>query len=170
MRNLVLVLSLTSAAIMASNQAVAAGCGQVTIASMNWQSAEVSAELDKFVLTHGYGCDAAVIQGDTIPTATSMAEKGQPDIAPEVWVDMLPDVVKNEIDRGKLIKAAPILSDGGENGWWIPKYVADAHPDIKTIGDVLKHPEYFPDPDDDKKGAVYNGPQGWAGTVITGQP
>ena len=146
-----------------------ADCGEVTIASMNWKSAEVSAELDKYILNEGYGCDASVVVGDTVPIIVSMAEKGQPDIAPEAWIDMLPEVVKNEVAKGTLVKAAPILADRGENGWWIPKYIADAHPDIKTIRDVLKHPELFPNPENPKQGAVFAGSQGWAGTVATGQ-
>lgn len=147
----------------------AADCGEVTIASMNWQSAEVAAELDKYVLAEGYGCDASVVVGDTVPTITSMAEKGQPDIAPETWIDMLPEVVKNEVAKGNLVQAATILSDGGVNGWWIPKYIADAHPDIKSIPDVLKHPELFPSPENPSQGAVFNGAQGWAGTIATAQ-
>lgn len=35
---------------------------------MNWQSAEVLASLDTFILTEGYGCNAEIIQGDTVPT------------------------------------------------------------------------------------------------------
>ena len=149
--------------------AFAADCGEVTIASMNWQSAEVLANLDKFILNKGYGCSADIIVGDTVPTITSMVEKGKPDIAPEGWVDLLPEVVDRGLKEGKLVIAATSLSDGGVQGWWIPKYVADAHPDIKTIDDALKHPELFPDPENSKKGAVYNGPQGWGGTVVTGQ-
>jgi glycine betaine/proline transport system substrate-binding protein len=149
--------------------AEAAECGDVTIASMNWQSAEVLASLDKIILTEGYGCDAEIIVGDTVPTITSMVEKGEPDIAPEGWVDLLPEVVSRGIAEGKLVGAAVALSDGAVQGWWIPKYVADANPDIKTIQDVLKHPELFPDPEDNKKGAIHNGPQGWGGTVATTQ-
>ena len=145
----------------------AAECGSLTIASMNWQSAEVLSNLDKIILNDGYGCDASVTVGDTVPTITSMAEKGEPDIAPEAWLTMLPVVVQKGIDDGKMVTAAKALPEGGVNGWWIPKYIADAHPDIKTIGDALKHPDLFPDPEDSSKGAVYNGPQGWGATVIT---
>ncbi|WP_218002820.1 ABC transporter substrate-binding protein [Paraburkholderia oxyphila] len=147
----------------------AGSCGHVTIASMNWQSAEVLAAVDKIILNQGYGCDAEVSTGDTVPTITSMVEKGQPDIAPEVWTDNVPDVVKRGLAEGKLQQTAKVISDGGMNGWFIPKYVADKHPEIKTIADVLKHPELFPAPDDPKKGAIYNGPQGWGWTVITAQ-
>lgn len=162
-------LACTSLALLAMTGAARADCGSVTIASMNWQSAEVLASLDKFILNNGYGCKADIIVGDTVPTITSMIEKGQPDLAPEGWVDLLPDVVSRGIGEGKLVGAAYALSDNAVSGWWIPKYVADAHPDIKTIEDALKHPELFPDPEDKSKGAVHNGPQGWGGTVITSQ-
>ena len=119
--------------------ASAAECGDVTIASMNWQSAEVLANVDKLILNEGYGCDAEIVIGDTVPTITSMAEKGQPDIAPEAWLDLLPDVANRGLQEGKIIAAAPALSEGGAQGWWIPKYIAEAHPELRTIDDVLKH-------------------------------
>ena len=149
--------------------ASAAGCGDVTIASMNWQSAEVLANVDKLILNKGFGCNADITTGDTVPTITSMVEKGQPDVAPEGWVDLLPEVANRGLSEGKIVKGATALPDGGIQGWWIPQYLADAHPDIKTIGDVLKHPELFPAPEDPGKGAVINGPQGWGGTVVTTQ-
>jgi glycine betaine/proline transport system substrate-binding protein len=34
---------------------------------------------------------------------------------------------------------------------------------------VLKPPELFPAPEDPSKGGIYNGPEGWAATLITGQ-
>lgn len=149
--------------------ASAAECGDVTIANMNWQSAEVLANIDKFILAKGYGCNVELVVGDTVPSITSMVEKGQPDIAPEGWVNLLPDVVNRGLQEGKLIVASHSLSDGGVQGWWVPKYIMDAHPDIKTIGDIFKHPELFPSPEDPKKGAIFNGPQGWGGTVVTAQ-
>ncbi|WP_294641604.1 ABC transporter substrate-binding protein [uncultured Aureimonas sp.] len=147
----------------------AGDCSEVTVAAMNWQSAEVLASLDKFILEKGYGCEVSVISGDTVPTLTSMAERGQPDIAPEGWVDLVPEVINRGLSEKKLVATGQALSDGAQQGWFIPKYVADAHPDIKTIGDALKHPELFPNPEDPSKGAVFNGPQGWGGTVVTAQ-
>ncbi|PRA51856.1 ABC transporter substrate-binding protein [Brucella pituitosa] len=147
----------------------AADCGSLTIASMNWQSAEVLSNLDKIILNEGFGCSVEITVGDTVPTITSMAEKGQPDIAPEAWIDLLPDVVKKGTDEGKIIQIGSPLPDGGVQGWWIPKYTAEAHPDIKTIPDALKHPELFPGSEDTSRGAIFNGPQGWGGTVVTSQ-
>jgi len=149
--------------------AAQAQCRDVTVARMNWQSAEVLASLDKFILEKGYGCDVSVIAGDTVPTLTSMVEKGQPDIAPEGWVDLVPEVVNRGISERKLVVAGNALSDGAMQGWFIPKYVADANPEIKTIADALRRPDLFPAPEDRSKGAVFNGPQGWGGTVVTTQ-
>lgn len=168
-KRLASTIFIVAAGVAATTSASAAECGSVTIASMNWQSAEVLSALDKFILENGYGCEAEITVGDTVPTITSMVEKGEPDIAPEGWIDLLPEVVNRGVDEGKLVVAAEALPDGGVQGWWIPKFVADAHPDIKTIDDLLKHPELFPDPEDSSKGAIHNGPQGWGGTVVTSQ-
>lgn len=169
MRRLLASTIIATAFVGFAGVASAQECGRVTIANMNWQSAEVLANIDKIILSEGYGCDAELVIGDTVPTLTSMTEKGEPDIAPEGWVDLLPEVVTRGIEEGKLISTIDALSDGAVQGWWIPKYIADAHPDIKTIDDALKHPELFPAPEDSSKGAVFSGPQGWGGTVVTAQ-
>lgn len=164
--------SLTCLAIglgVAGTTAAQAQCQDVTIAAMNWQSAEVLASLDGFILEHGYGCDVSIISGDTVPTLTSMAERGQPDIAPEAWVDLVPEVINRGISEGKLVIAGTAISDGAQQGWFIPRYIAEANPQIETIGDALLHPELFPAPEEPGKGAVFNGPQGWGGTVVTAQ-
>ena len=145
----------------------AADCGSVSIAEMNWASAGVAANVDKFILEHGYGCSVELVTGDTQPTFTSMNEKGQPDVAPELWVNAVRTALDKAVAEGSLIEAAPLLSDGGVEGWWIPKFIADAHPDIKTVQDALKHPELFPAPEDPSKGAVYNCPAGWNCQIST---
>jgi len=156
------------AALVAGSQMAHAECGRVTVASMNWQSAEVLAEIDKVVLSKGYGCEVETVLGDTMPTLTSMMEKGQPDVAPEAWVNTIRKPLTDAVKDGRLHFAAESLRDGGIEGWWIPKYVADAHPEIKTIADALKHPELFPSADDPKKGAVHNCPSGWGCQITTG--
>ena len=170
MNKLIASTALVAALTVGGTSAVVAqDCGSVVIASMNWQSAEVLASVDKIILDAGYGCSAEIIVGDTVPTLTSMIEKGQPDVAPEGWVDLLPDVVNGGIGEGKIVVAGPALSDGAVQGWFIPKYLADANPDIKTIEDALARPDLFPAPEDASKGAVVNGPQGWGGTIVTAQ-
>lgn len=138
-----------------------AACGKVTVASMNWQSAEVLAEIDRLILSRGYGCEVEIVPGDTMPTLTSMMEKGRPDVAPEAWVNAVRQPLDAAVKDGRLHYAARALTDGGIEGWWIPKYVADANPGVKTIDDALKRPDLFPSTEDKSKGAVHNCPSGW---------
>ena len=99
--------------------------------------------------------------GDTMPTATSMMEKQEPDIAPELWVNAVRTALDRAVDEGRLLYAAEILKDGGEEGWWIPQYMAEQHSELKTVDDVFKHPELFPHPENPDKGALYSCPAGW---------
>jgi len=96
-----------------AGSAQAAECGEVTIAEMNWASAGVAAQVDKMILDAGYGCKATLVTGDTMPTFTSMNEKGEPDIAPEMWVNTAREVLEKAVAEGRLLQLAPILSDGG---------------------------------------------------------
>ena len=136
-------------------------CGKVSIASMSWASASVMAEIDKLILSAGYGCDAQLASGDTVPTFTSMRETGQPDLVPELWMNAVAEQLDAAVASGEIIVGAEVLADGGEEGWWIPRYVADAHPEITTVTDALDRPDLFPAPDDEALGAVHSCPPGW---------
>ena len=136
-------------------------CGDVTIAQMNWASAEVIAEIDKLILNEGYGCDAELVLGDTVPTFTSMQEKGEPDLVPEMWINSIKEPLQKAVDEGTLVVGAQLLPDGGVEGWWIPKDLADANPDIVTVEDALARPDLFPAPEDEDVGAVHGCPAGW---------
>ncbi|MCB1754507.1 MAG: ABC transporter substrate-binding protein [Gammaproteobacteria bacterium] len=155
------------AAIALSASANAADCGKVTISDMNWASAEFAAYLDQFILNNGYDCDAELVPGDTVPTTTSMIEKNEPDIAPELWVNSARAAIDQAVTDGKLAITVNILKDGGEEGWWVPRYTAEAH-NLKTVADVLAHPELFPAPEDSSKGAFVTCPSGWGCEINNG--
>ena len=141
-------------------------CGDVSIAEMNWASAGVAAQVDKIILEKGYVCNVTLVAGDTMPTFTSMNEKGEPDVAPELWVNAVKIALDKAVADGDLVVAAEILSEGGLEGWWIPKTIADEY-NIKTVDDALARPELFPGGEDPEKGAIFTCPSGWACQPIT---
>ena len=145
----------------------AAECGEISIAEMNWASAGVAAHVDKIILENGYGCTVSLVAGDTMSTFASMNEKAEPDLAPELWIHSVRTQLEAAIKEGRIIQAAPILSEGGVEGWWIPRFVANAHPEIRTVHDALKHPDLFPAPDDPAKGAIHGCPVGWNCQIST---
>ncbi len=139
----------------------AADCGDVSIADMNWSSASLMANVDKFILENGYGCTVDLIPGDTMPTGTSMLEKNEPDIAPEMWANASIEALQKGIDDKRLRFSVDSLSDGGEEGFWVPTYLVDKMPELATIEGVLKHPELFQHPEDDTLGGFHSCPAGW---------
>lgn len=158
-----------AAAALTSGSAAQAACGDIVLSAFSWQSSEALANVDQFILSNGYGCNATIVAGDTVPTITSMIEKGQPDLASETTPSLLGDVYNKGAAEGRIVTMGKAISDGTVSGWYIPQYVAEAHPDIKTIEDALKHPELFPSDEDASKGVIIQGPQGWGDTVVTSQ-
>lgn len=151
-----------------ATQASAEECGPVTIADMNWNSASLIAHIDQFILNNGFQCEAELIPGDSVPTGTSMIEKGQPDIAPELWTNS----VKEQLDKGvaekRLRYAGKALTQGGEEGFWVPAYLVEQYPEMKTIDGVVKHATLFTHPEDDNRSAFYGCPAGWTCQITAG--
>ena len=163
------IIILVSLAVMHDmDKETQAACGKVTIAEMTWGSAAVAAHVSKIILDKGYGCAAELVPGDTVPTVTSMTEKSQPDFAPEIWINSARDVVNKAVKEGRLKKAGEILSDGGEEGWWVPDYVVKKYPGLTTLQAVLKRPDLFPDKEEPGKGRFYTCPSGWACQIVNG--
>jgi len=146
----------------------AAECGKVTLADMNWNSASLMANIDKYILRHGYGCDAELVPGDTQPTGTSMIEKGEPDIASELWSNSFTEALAKGVAEKRLRIAGKSLSDGGEEGFWVPKYMVDKDPSLATIEGIRKNAKLFKHPEDPDKSAFYGCPAGWNCQVTSG--
>ena len=146
---------------LASANSAMAECGDVQIASMNWASAELMAEVDKVILEQGYGCNVELVPGATNTTFASMNEEGQPDVAPELWINAVRVSLNKAMEEGSLhsVNDGPITGLG--EGWWIPPHTAKAHPELKTVLDIIERPDLFPDKEDPSKGAFVTCPAGW---------
>lgn len=156
-------------AMASTTSAMAAdSCGKVTIADMNWSSASLIAHVDKFILSKGYGCDAELIAGDTMPTGTSMVEKGEPDIAPEFWTNNFKAALAKGIEEKRLRIAGDALLDGGEEGFWMPKYMVEKDASLATIDGVKANVKLFKHPEDPDKSAFITCPAGWGCQVTNG--
>ncbi|MGF1699493.1 ABC transporter substrate-binding protein [Photobacterium makurazakiensis] len=143
-------------------------CGKVTIADMNWNSATLMANVDRFILDHGYGCDAVLVPGDTMPTGASMVERGQPDIAPEFWSNSMKAALDRGVAEGRIRYAGSSLSDGGEEGFWVPEYMVKKDPTLATIEGVKANAKLFKHPEDPSKSAFMGCPAGWNCQISAG--
>ncbi|PIE15597.1 MAG: ABC transporter substrate-binding protein [Rhodobacterales bacterium] len=151
----------TAIAALFGASAALADCGDIKMAEFNWPSGELMAHVDKFIMEEGYGCNIELVVGGTTAIFASMNEKGEPQVAGEEWVNSLRDLLDPALEEGRLhaVNKAPIMGLG--EGWWIPEHTANAHPEWKTVLDIIEHPEAFPDSEDPSKGALVGCPAGW---------
>jgi len=150
------VVAATSMGLMGTT--AMADCGDVSITEMDWASSAVVTSVSKFLMEQGYGCNVTVVPSSTVPALTSVAETGEPDIVTETWVNSIP-VYEELVASGKLVVVADVLSDGGVEGWWIPQYLADAHPELRTLEGVMANPELV-------GGRFHDCPSGWACEIV----
>lgn len=143
-------------------------CGEFTIADMNWNTASFMAYVDQFILNEGLGCDAELIPGDTVPTGTSMIEKGQPDVAPEMWTNGIKEALEQGVAEKRLRLAGKSFLEGGEEGFWVPDYLVKQYPEMTTIEGVIQHADLFKHPEDDTLNAFYGCPAGWTCQITSG--
>ena len=120
------------------NSVANANCGKVTIAEMNWASAQVIAHIDNIILGKGYGCDSELIPGDTMPTATSLTEKGEPSIAPELWSQNIKNILDPAEAAGKIKNVGKVFENGGEEGFFVPTYMVKKNSELATIEILFK--------------------------------
>ena len=165
MRKLFIGLAVASSALLGLStsafSAAHAKCGDITMAEMNWASAELMANIDKVILEAGYGCNVEMVAGATMPSFTSMNEKGSPDVAAELWINAVRGPLTKAMEEGRLhsVVEGPITELG--EGWWIPPATRKKHPELKTVLDILKRPDLFPHSEDKSKGAFVGCPAGW---------
>ena len=140
-----------------------ASCGSLVIAEQNWASAELMANVDKVILEEGYGCEVELVPGATMPTFTSMNDKGTPDMNPEQWANAVYEPLKVAVKEKRIFVAngAPITGLG--EGWWLTPGSIEKHPELKgmTALQILERPDLFPYKEDPSKGAFVGCPAGW---------
>ncbi len=148
-------------------EAAEAACGQIFVAEMNWGSAAIAAHIDKIILERGFQCTVSLVPGDTVPTFNSMNLSGTPNLAPEFWVNAVRGELTQATAANRLVIGAEILADGAVEGWWVPKFIVDANPEIRTVDDALARPDLFPSAVAGGKAALHGCPTDWSCHVTT---
>lgn len=161
MKRLLLASAVAAGTMLGMAGQASASCGTVSIAEMNWATAQLMANVDKVILQEGYGCEVEIVPGDTMPTFTSMNEKGQPDVAGELWINAVAVPLAKAVGEGRLHKVSDGPISGLGEGWWLLPHTMSKHPELKTVLDVIERPDLFPHPEDSSKGGFHNCPSGW---------
>ena len=99
--------------------------------------------------------------------------KGELDVQMEEWTDNL--ATYQEDVKKKKLRELGINFDDNTQGFYVPRYVIEGDskrgiapmaPELRTVKDLAKYPNLFPDKEAPGRGAIYGGIPGWGVTEI----
>ena len=135
----------------------------ITFADVGWDSIKLNNALAGLVAESAFGYKWQETPGST-PISHEALIKGEVDVHIEEWTDNISSYAP-DLKAGKFTELGINFNDNHQ-GLYIPRYVAEEHPEIKTVKDLAGHADLFPDPDDKSKGIIYGGVTGWGATEI----
>jgi glycine betaine/proline transport system substrate-binding protein len=148
---------------------------KVIMADASWDSILVHNRIVEFILEKGYGnYEVDFVPGDTIPLFNGLVS-GDIDVNMESWHENFIDVYTEAIDAGTVVNVGDNMPKAPQ-GWYIPRYMVEGDsergidavaPDLKSIADLPKYKELFPDPENPGMGQIIIGPPGWSAPITS---
>lgn len=93
---------------------------------------------------------------------------GDVDLDIESWTDNVASYAQ-DVKRGDIVDVGVLVPNSAQ-GIYVPRYVVEGDakrgiepmaPDLKTVSDLAKYPQIFPDEEDPKRGRIYGSIPGW---------
>ncbi|MDJ0464062.1 glycine betaine ABC transporter substrate-binding protein [Streptomyces sp. H27-C3] len=109
---------------------------EVTLTVPSWVGARANAEVAKVIMEKELDVKVKLLQLDE-PVAWDALNNGKADAIMEDWGGS-PKKAQLYLDEKKTVVKGGDLGVEGHIGWFVPKYYADAHPEIKTWKGINK--------------------------------
>lgn len=153
-----------------SNEAATKAKEPVTIVATDngWDSQKLHNAIAEIIVENGY--DGYIFETSSASSTMNWQAiiSGDVDLDIESWTENVasyPDDVAN----GDIINIGILVPDSAQ-GLYVPRYVIEGDsergiepvaPDLKTVEDLKKYPDLFPDYEDKTKGRIYGSIPGW---------
>ncbi|MEV4443248.1 ABC transporter substrate-binding protein [Streptomyces sp. NPDC049577] len=137
-----------------SPYANAQGAKTVTLSVQSWVGARANAAVAQYLLEHELGYRVDTVQVDEVPAWDALSQ-GRVDAILEDWGH--PDQEKRYVTDKKTVTDGGALGVTGHIGWWVPKYFADAHPDVLDWKNLNKYAAQLRTPESGGKGQLLDG-------------
>lgn len=156
---LIVIFMLTSCAQSSSKE--------IRFADAGWDSAKVHNAIAGFIAEKAYGYKWSEIPGSTSVLHEGI-KKGEVDVHMEMWTDNLV-FYEDDVQSGA-VQELGVNFDDNMQGIYVPRYVIEGDekrgikptaPDLKTVADLKKYPDVFPDDENPSKGRIYGAIPGW---------
>ncbi|WKY47419.1 glycine betaine ABC transporter substrate-binding protein [Eubacteriaceae bacterium ES3] len=140
---------------------------KIVIGEGDWDSNAFHDQIVKIIVEEGYGVGTEIVVADTAVEVSGLTT-GDMDVVVEMWSDNIPSYEQDLAD-GNYVELG-INFDDDYQGLYVPTYMVEGPdaiaPDLKTVEDLKKYPELFPDPEGGDLGIIYGGPEGWEVTAF----
>jgi glycine betaine/proline transport system permease protein/glycine betaine/proline transport system substrate-binding protein len=145
----------------------------ITVTDNGWDSQKLHNEIAKLVVEHAY--DGYTLTQSTASSTMNWQSiiAGDVDLDIESWTDNVASY-PDDVAAGTVINVGVLVSDSAQ-GIYVPRYVVEGDaslgispmaPDLKTVQDLNKYPDIFPDDENPSKGRLYGSIPGWMADEI----
>jgi len=139
-----------------------------------WGSLWIHNATAMYIVENGYGYPTEEVQGTTGTAKLTLVE-GDVHVNMELWRMNIGEWYEEATTSGAVLDLAGktdpavLLPEGaqgqviafGGQGFYVPTYLAEANPGLKSVSDLPQYKDLFTDPNDPSKGAVMNCIIGW---------
>ena len=136
----------------------------VKFGSLTWESGEFITGVLKYLTEKGYGCPVEVVPGAGTALEAALVQNDIQVIG-EQWMGRSP-IMEKAIEAGQVAIVGDTLAGGATQGWYVPKYVLEDNPGLKSYQDLPKYAALFKDPENPSRARFLNCPTGWTCEVF----
>ena len=127
-----------------------------------WETIEEHNAIAAYIVEHGYGYPVEIVIGDT-GTMQVALPLGELDVNMELWQANIPIWYADVTAKGTVVDltggkgpvangATGQIIEATDQGWYVPSFVIEANPGLKSVSDLSNFIELFEDPEDPGKG------------------
>ncbi len=140
--------------------AASAACeSPIKFGALTWESGQFTSGILKYIAEDGYGCTIEEVPGAGPALETALSQNDI-QIIGEQWIGRSP-IMEKAIEENKVAVIGDTLKGGATQGWYVPKYVLEENPGLRSYKDLPKYAELFKDPENPGKSRFMNCPSGW---------
>ena len=137
-----------------------------------WETLREHNAIAMYITENGYGYPVEQVTGTTGTMKVALPQ-GDLDVNLELWQNNVADWYHESVAAGTLVDLAGQFGnvengatgqtlETSMQGIYVPTYMVEQNPDLKTVSDLAKYKELIKDPEDPSKGVVVNCIIGWS--------
>ncbi len=164
MRQWIALSLLCMSALLLPVSASAACDSPIKFGALTWESGQFITGVLKYITEDGYNCEIEEVPGAGPALETALSQNDI-QIIGEQWIGRSP-IMEKAIEQNKVAVIGDTLKGGATQGWYVPKYVLEDNPGLRSYQDLPKYADLFKDPENPGKSRFMNCPSGWACEVF----